>query len=346
MRAAARESCSSISASSPSTSGSSGISSRTRRRDGSPRRTGRARIDRGAGARRVALVEDEVEDAEHRSSRVGQLVGGGHPVRDAGRRGSCASPAPAAGPSSPRAPERAGDLGGRAGRRACAASARPGLRRERRMAAGEDEAQPVVRDLRIVAGRDVVLGSAAPAPRAARPCASRRARRRSRSMALLRATRGDPRAAGWPGRRRAGQCSSATTKASWTASSARSKSPSTGSGWRPPAPTPAEQAVDVLGGDRTGQPPRWCARWSRLLVVHDRPHLDLAVRHRVCAPRPEPRRGRRIEQVEPPSCSARLDEGTVGDVGAAGLQGDGGGGFGRWRPSPASSAPAPLTSCV
>ena len=63
----------------PCTSGSSGISRRARARARSPRRS---EVVRG---RRVALVEDQVDDAEHGGEAVGQLVRRRHPVRDPGR---------------------------------------------------------------------------------------------------------------------------------------------------------------------------------------------------------------------------------------------------------------------
>ena len=76
-RAARRASCSSISASRPCTSGSSGISSASARPS---RIASAARSPRP----RVALVEDQVDDGEHRGEPVGQQVVGRHAERDPG----------------------------------------------------------------------------------------------------------------------------------------------------------------------------------------------------------------------------------------------------------------------
>ena len=104
VRAARRDSMSSISASSPTTSGSSGISSTSSRPSRIASAQSSSRTSRSPVARRVPLVEDQVDDGEHRAQPVRQLGLVRHAVRDAGRRGSCPSPARAAAPSSARAP--------------------------------------------------------------------------------------------------------------------------------------------------------------------------------------------------------------------------------------------------
>ena len=81
VRAAAREACSSISASSPSTSDSSGISSASMR----PRRIASSHEivadERLAGVSGVALVEDQIDHGQHRGQALGQLVRVGYLVR-------------------------------------------------------------------------------------------------------------------------------------------------------------------------------------------------------------------------------------------------------------------------
>ena len=106
--------------------------------------------ERLARGRRVALVEDEVEGGEHGAEPVGQLVVGRHDVRDA---------RVADLPLRPHEPLLHRRLGGEEGagdlRRAQAAQRAerqrdPRLGRERRVAAGEDQPQPVVRDGAVV----------------------------------------------------------------------------------------------------------------------------------------------------------------------------------------------------
>ena len=82
VRAARRDSCSSISASRPIASGSgSSSTSRRARRTASPDRS--ARVSRSAGGRGVALVEHEIDHAQHRLQPLGQLGCAGDFVRDA-----------------------------------------------------------------------------------------------------------------------------------------------------------------------------------------------------------------------------------------------------------------------
>ena len=127
------------------TSGSSGISSASSRarRMASAHRSARMRSSPVGG--RVALVEDEVDDRQHRR-RAGRAARrrAGH-GRGCWRRGSCASPARAAGPSSA--------SGTRKARAISSVSSPPSSRSvsatwalggERRVAAGEDQAEAVV----------------------------------------------------------------------------------------------------------------------------------------------------------------------------------------------------------
>ena len=110
--------------------------------------------ERLARSRRVALVEDEIERGEHRGEAIGKLVVGRDDVRDAG-----------AGDLALRADEpllhrrlggqeRAGDFGRLQAAERAQRQGDPRLRRERRMAAGEDQPQPIVRDGAVV---DLVL---------------------------------------------------------------------------------------------------------------------------------------------------------------------------------------------
>ena len=101
VRAARRDSCSSISASRPMASGSGSSSTSSRpSRMASPERS--AACQRLARRGRVALVEDQVDHVQHRVQALRQLAEGRDLVRDAARRGSspwrgrCAGPAWAA----------------------------------------------------------------------------------------------------------------------------------------------------------------------------------------------------------------------------------------------------------
>ena len=106
--------------------------------------------ERLARGRRVALVEDEIQRGEHGAEPVRQLVVGRHDVRDAR---VADLPLGAHQPLLHRRLRR--EEGVRDLRRAQAAEGSererdPRLGRERRMTAGEDQAQPVVRDGAVV----------------------------------------------------------------------------------------------------------------------------------------------------------------------------------------------------
>ena len=91
----------------------------------------RAEPDRVGGevaAAGVALVEDEVDDGEHRREPLGQQVRRRYAKRDAGRFDLVLRADESLRHRRLRHEERAGDLVGRAGRRGCAASARPARR--------------------------------------------------------------------------------------------------------------------------------------------------------------------------------------------------------------------------
>jgi len=98
-----------------------------------------------AGGRgRISLVEDQVDDREHRGEPVGQQVGGGHAERDRGGLDLALGPHQALGHRRLADQECSGDLLGRE------TAERPQRQRdlrvgcERRMAAGEDELQPLI----------------------------------------------------------------------------------------------------------------------------------------------------------------------------------------------------------
>ena len=145
-RASRRESWSSISASRPATSGSPRhLGLEQPRRAGSPRRRARARISESAEVADVALVEDQVERRQHRRQPLGQALRRRHLVGDPGVADLALRPRPAAAPSSPRETRKARAIS--AVRQPAERPQRqrhPRLRRQRRVAAGEDQAQPVV----------------------------------------------------------------------------------------------------------------------------------------------------------------------------------------------------------
>ena len=145
VRAGRRDSTSSMSASRPSTSGSSGISSASWRpsRIASAHRSPRTSASPAAGG--VALGEDQVEHREHGRQPVGQVG----LVRDAVRDPRL--PDLVLGPDQPLRHRRLGDEEQRG--RSRPSSGRPSSRRvsatcagvrERGVAAGEDQAEPVV----------------------------------------------------------------------------------------------------------------------------------------------------------------------------------------------------------
>ena len=98
VRAGRRDSASSISASRPSTSGSSGISSASRR----PSRIASAHEVVAAPPVACALGEDQVDDGQHGGQPVGQVGVVRAPGRGCARPGSCSWRARSAAPSSPR----------------------------------------------------------------------------------------------------------------------------------------------------------------------------------------------------------------------------------------------------
>ena len=103
-----------------------------------------------AGGRRVALVEQQVEHAEHARQAVRQQVRGRHPVGDPGLGDLLLGPDQPLGHGRLAGQERPGDLRrGQAGQRA-QRQRDPGLERQRRVAAGEHQPQPVVGDPAVV----------------------------------------------------------------------------------------------------------------------------------------------------------------------------------------------------
>ena len=217
MRACVRDAWRSSSASSPSTSGSSGISAAriAAEPDRLRHQVGPRQIV--AGRRAVALVEDQVDDGERGVEPVGQQVVRRHAIRDA--RGADL-PLRAHEPLRERLlrhEERARDLRRREPADEPQRQRDLRVRRERRMAAREEEREPLVGDRRLVVHRFLRLRRARPRARA------RRRSRRSRSIAFRRAVTVShaPGLSGTPVR---GHVTSAAPSASWSASSARSMS--------------------------------------------------------------------------------------------------------------------------
>ena len=104
----------------------------------------------GAGGGRVALVEQQVQHAEHRRGALGQQVVGRDPVGDAGVADLALGPHQALRHGRLGDEEGAGDLcRGQAGEGA-QRERDPRLERQRRVAAGEDQPQPVVRHSAVV----------------------------------------------------------------------------------------------------------------------------------------------------------------------------------------------------
>ena len=106
---------------------------------------------------RVALVEDEIHDSQHAAQALGELLVGGHAIADV-RIGDLALGAhDALAHRRLGDQERARDLGrGQAAQRA-QRQCDPRAQIERRMAAGEDQPQPVIDDGALLAHRRVLL---------------------------------------------------------------------------------------------------------------------------------------------------------------------------------------------
>ncbi len=144
-----------MSASRPCTSASPGRSCTSRR----PSRIASAHeihAHQGvAGGRGVALVEDEIDDGGHRLEPLAQELGHRHLVGDAGVADLRLGPDQALGQRRRRHQERARDLlGGQSAQRA-QGKADLRLHGQRRVAAGEDEAQAIVLEHRGVGHRQL-----------------------------------------------------------------------------------------------------------------------------------------------------------------------------------------------
>ena len=145
-RAARRDSVSSISASRPVTSGSSGSRTRRIRASRIASAVSSSRIGALAALGEVALVEDEVEHGEHAASRARQVLGLGDPVGDLRGLDLLLRAGDPLGHRGLRDEERLRDLGHGQAAEQPQGQRHPGLRRERRVAAGEDQPEPVVLD--------------------------------------------------------------------------------------------------------------------------------------------------------------------------------------------------------
>ena len=98
----------------------------------------------------VALVEDQVDDGEHGGQPVGEQVGGGDPERDPGGLDLRLRAHQALGHGRVTDQEGAGDLLGAQAAEGAKRQRHLGVERERRMAAGEDELEALVRDLDVL----------------------------------------------------------------------------------------------------------------------------------------------------------------------------------------------------
>jgi hypothetical protein len=110
-----------------------------------------------AGRRGVALVEDEVDDGEHRGQAIGQVGVLGHAVRDVCRCDLALGPHEALGHRRLGDEEAARDLGRRQAAERAQRQRDARLHGERRVTAGEDQAQAVVGDGALLRAPDVVL---------------------------------------------------------------------------------------------------------------------------------------------------------------------------------------------
>ncbi len=269
-----------MSASSPRTSGSSGISSASSR----PRRIASAAEvladEPLARAGRVALVEDEVDDRQHGPKTIGQVG----LMRDAVRDPRVADLS--LGADQPLRHRRLGDKKGARDLRRGQPSQQPkgqrdlGAGSERRMTAGEDQAQPVVsarrpplRQVAFAAYKQSGLGV---------PVVTGRLPTQAIDRAV--AGRRDDPPAGLGGSPADGQRSTAAVNASWTASSARSMSPRTRTRTATARPYSSRNTRAISDAGRSGITER--RRTGAPRSAAERPG-------RVCGPSPARRRDRR-----------------------------------------------------
>ena len=96
------------------------------------------------GGGQVALVEDEVDDGQHRGQPRRQVLGRRDPVGDLGEADLLLGPGDPLGHGRLRHQERLGDLGDGEAAEQPQGERHPRLRGEGRVAAGEDQPQPVV----------------------------------------------------------------------------------------------------------------------------------------------------------------------------------------------------------
>ena len=164
VRAGRRASVSSSRASRPCASASSGSSSHDEsgEADRLLAQVGPHQVVAGGGD--VALGVDEVDHVQHAAEPLGQLVVGGHPVGDPGRLHLPLGPDQPLVHRGLGGQERPGDLGHLQAADGPEGERHPGLEGEGGVAAGEEQAEPVVGDAAavvavLVAGRGVVVVS-------------------------------------------------------------------------------------------------------------------------------------------------------------------------------------------
>ena len=260
-----------------------------------------------ARARRVALVEDEVDDGEHAGKPGGQVGLRRDAVRDPGVPDLGLGPDQPLGHGRFRHQEGARDLGRGEPAEQPERQRHLGGRAERRVAAGEDEPQPVVAHRALL--HRLVLAACSSAAWACLP--SRAASRRSRSMARLRAVvMIHP--AGLGGSPADGHRLAASANASWTASSAMSMSPKTRV--RTATARPYSVAEDALDVGERGRGPGHGHGQPSAMSDH-RPDLDRQLARGRGLARPGERGVQvgRPDDPEPADVLLALGERPVGD---------------------------------
>ena len=111
-----------------------------------------------AGRRGVSLVEHEVDDSQHAVEPFGQQLGRRHAIGDPGVTDLALGTDQSLGQRRLGDEERPGDLGSRQAAEGAQRQGHARLEGERRVTAGEDQAQPVIGDLHLVLRRARLQG--------------------------------------------------------------------------------------------------------------------------------------------------------------------------------------------
>ena len=181
-----------------------------------------------AGSRRVALVEDEIDDLEDGGQPGGPRLAVRRLERNAGAGQRLLGADDALGDGRLRHQVGAGDLGRGQAAEQAQRQRDPGLHGQHRVAGREDQPQQVVVD--VIGDGPVEVRRCRPRPRPRGPGRSRRTCVPGRGCGGTGrrpgvSRRSSARRPGSAARRRAGHCSRAATTASWASSSARPMSP-------------------------------------------------------------------------------------------------------------------------